>query len=91
MTNFLFDPDIAPVCEGAVHHIASKRFEIGGIDLTNLFARELQKSNPLVNIDISEIEKLKEQYACCAEDQSTFDETQNSCQTEKHTLPDGQV
>ncbi|XP_020096548.1 actin-related protein 7 isoform X2 [Ananas comosus] len=83
--------DIAPVCEGAVHHIASKRFEIGGIDLTNLFARELQKSNPLVNIDISEIEKLKEQYACCAEDQSTFDETQNSCQTEKHTLPDGQV
>ncbi|URE33407.1 Actin-related protein [Musa troglodytarum] len=27
--------DIAPVCEGAVQHIASKRFQIGGIDLTN--------------------------------------------------------
>jgi len=26
-------PDIAPVCEGAVQHIASKRLEIGGVDL----------------------------------------------------------
>ncbi|KAK1325664.1 Actin-related protein 7 [Acorus calamus] len=83
--------DIAPVFEGAVQHIASKRFEIGGIDLTNLLARELQKSNPSVNIDISEVEKLKEQYACCAEDQVAYEETQKSCTSEKHTLPDGQV
>ncbi|KAM0936142.1 putative Actin family, ATPase, nucleotide binding domain-containing protein [Dioscorea sansibarensis] len=83
--------DIAPVCEGAVQHIASKRFEIGGIDLTKLLAQELHKSNPMVNIDISVVEKLKEQYACCAEDQDDFEETQKSCQTEKHTLPDGQV
>ncbi|KAG1348012.1 actin-related protein 7 [Cocos nucifera] len=82
--------DIAPVCEGAVQHIASKRFEIGGIDLTNLLAQELHKSNPSVNIDISEVEKLKEQYACCAEDQTAFEEIQNSCQKEQHTLPDGQ-
>lgn len=83
--------DIAPVCEGAVQHIASKRFEIGGIDLTNLLAQELHKSNPSVIIDISEVEKLKEQYACCAEDQTTFEEIQNSCQIEQHILPDGQV
>ncbi|KAH0453950.1 hypothetical protein IEQ34_018274 [Dendrobium chrysotoxum] len=83
--------DIAPVCEGAVQHIASKRFEIGGIDLTNLLAQELRKTNPQVQIDINEIEKLKEQYACCAEDQSSFDSTLNSCQKENHVLPDGQV
>lgn len=83
--------DIAPVCEGAVQHIASKRFEIGGIDLTKLLAQELHKSNPLAKIDFSEIEKLKEQYACCAGDQTAFEETQNSCQKETHTLPDGQV
>lgn len=83
--------DIAPVSEGAVQHIASKRFEIGGIELTNLLAQELHKSNPLVNIDISDVEKLKEQYACCAEDQFVYEEAQKSCPTEKHTLPDGQV
>ncbi|XP_073005214.1 actin-related protein 7 [Typha latifolia] len=83
--------DIAPVCEGAVQHIASKRFEVGGIDLTNLLAQELRKSNPSVNIDISEVEKLKEIYACCAEDQAAFEGIRNSCQKEKHTLPDGQV
>lgn len=83
--------DIAPVCEGAVQHIASKRFEIGGTELTNLLAQELRKSNPSVSIDISEVEKLKEQYACCAEDQTAFEEIQNSCQKEQHTLPDGQV
>ncbi|XP_020271536.1 actin-related protein 7-like [Asparagus officinalis] len=83
--------DIAPVCEGAVQHIASKRFEIGGIDLTKLLAQELHKSNPLVNIDFSEVEKLKERYSCCAEDQTAFEKTQNSCQRETHTLPDGQV
>ncbi|KAG6536726.1 hypothetical protein ZIOFF_001793 [Zingiber officinale] len=83
--------DIAPVCEGAVQHIASKRFQIGGIDLTNLLAQKLKKSNPLVKIDISEVEKLKEQYACCAEDQTSFEETENKCPTETHTLPDGQI
>jgi actin-related protein 7 len=84
-------PDIAPVCEGAVQHVASKRFEIGGTDLTNLFAQELKKSNPSVNIDISDVERLKEQYACCTEDQLAFEDIGSSCQPEKHTLPDGQV
>ncbi|KAL5210927.1 hypothetical protein ABZP36_006550 [Zizania latifolia] len=83
--------DIAPVCEGAVQHIASKRFDIGGTDLTNLFAQELKKSNPSVNIDISDVERLKEQYACCAEDQLAFEAIGNSCRPERHTLPDGQV
>lgn len=83
--------DIAPVCEGAVQHIASKRFEIGGIDLTKLLAQELRKSNPLVSIDISEVEKLKEQYASCADDQFAYEGIQRSCPAEKHTLPDGQV
>ena len=84
-------PDIAPVTEGAVQHVASKRFEIGGTDLTNLFAQELKKSNPSVNIDISDVERLKEQYACCTEDQLAFDAIESSCQPETHTLPDGQV
>ncbi|KAG6533324.1 hypothetical protein ZIOFF_007191 [Zingiber officinale] len=57
--------DIAPVCEGVVQHIASKRFQIGGIDLTNLLAQKLKKSNPLVKVDISEVEKLIEQYTLC--------------------------
>lgn len=83
--------DIAPVCEGAVQHIASKRFEVGGVDLTNLFAQELKKSNPSVNLDISDVERLKEQYACCAEDQLAFEALESSCQPERHTLPDGQV
>ncbi|CAL9041251.1 unnamed protein product [Musa banksii] len=83
--------DIAPVCEGAVQHIASKRFQIGGIDLTNLLTQELRKSNPLMNIDISEVEKLKEQYARCAEDQVAFEETQRTWPKETHTLPDGQT
>jgi actin-related protein 7 len=83
--------DIAPVCEGAVQHIASKRFDIGGTDLTNLFAEELKKSNSSVNIDISDVERLKEQYACCAEDQMAFEAIGSSCRPERHTLPDGQV
>ncbi|KAJ8458901.1 hypothetical protein OPV22_031827 [Ensete ventricosum] len=83
--------DIAPICEGAVQHIASKRFQIGGIDLTNLLVRELCKSNPLMNIDISEVEKLKEQHARCAEDQAAFEETLRACPKETHTLPDGQT
>lgn len=83
--------DIAPVIEGAVQHIASRRFEIGGVDLTKLLAQELGKSNPLVNISMSDVEKIKEQYSCCAEDELAYDKTKNSCQIEKHTLPDGQV
>lgn len=84
-------PDIAPVLEGAVQHIASKRFEIGGVDLTKLLAQELRKSNPLVKIDVSEVEKLKEQYAVCAEDSVAYEEAQKSSPAERHTLPDGQV
>lgn len=83
--------DIAPVIEGAVQHIASRRFEIGGTDLTKLLAQELGKSNPLVNISMSDIEKIKEQYSCCAEDELAYSKTKNSCHIEKHTLPDGQV
>jgi hypothetical protein len=59
--------------------------------LTNLFARELKKSNPSVNFDISDVERLKEQYACCTEDQLAFEAIESSCQPERHTLPDGQV
>ncbi|KAF6167137.1 hypothetical protein GIB67_029775 [Kingdonia uniflora] len=83
--------DIAPVCEGAVQHIASKRFEIGGVDLTKLLAQELHKANPLVNLSISDVEQIKEKYACCAEDQVAYDRTRSSCQKEEHILPDGQV
>ncbi|XP_071698514.1 actin-related protein 7-like [Rutidosis leptorrhynchoides] len=82
--------DIAPVIEGAVQHVASRRLEIGGADLTKLFADELAKSNPTIKLDISEVEGLKEQYACCAEDDLVYDKTQ-SCEEEQHTLPDGQV
>ncbi|EXB40949.1 hypothetical protein L484_020682 [Morus notabilis] len=83
--------DIAPVIEGAVHHIASRRFEIGGVDLTKLLAQELGKSNPFVNISMSDVEKIKERYSCCAEDELAYGKLESSCQTEKHTLPDGQV
>ncbi|XP_010545133.1 PREDICTED: actin-related protein 7-like [Tarenaya hassleriana] len=82
--------DIAPVLEGAVQHIASKRFELGGADLTKLFVQELGKSNPLMNLNMSDVEKLKHQYACCAEDEVSYEKTQN-CAMEQHTLPDGQV
>lgn len=83
--------DIAPVIEGAVHHIASRRFSIGGADLTELLARELGKSNPLVNISLGDVEKIKEQYATCAEDDLAYEKLQKSCPNEQHTLPDGQV
>lgn len=86
-----FLPDIAPVIEGAVQHIASRRFEIGGVDLTKLLAEELGKSNPTVNLSISDVERLKEQYSCCAEDELAYEKIQRSCQREQHTLPDGQV
>uniref|UniRef100_A0A7N0USI6 Actin-related protein 7 n=1 Tax=Kalanchoe fedtschenkoi TaxID=63787 RepID=A0A7N0USI6_KALFE len=82
--------DIAAVIEGAVQHIASKRFEIGGIDLTKLFAQELLKANPKVNLDIAEAERLKEKYSRCAEDEIAYEKT-NQCKIEKHILPDGQM
>ena len=82
--------DIAPVLEGAVQHIASKRFELGGTDLTKLLAQELGKSNPSMKLSMSDVEKLKEQYAKCAEDEIAYEKTQN-CEIEQHTLPDGQV
>uniref|UniRef100_A0A1J3FTL8 Actin-related protein 7 n=1 Tax=Noccaea caerulescens TaxID=107243 RepID=A0A1J3FTL8_NOCCA len=82
--------DIAPVLEGAVQHIASKRFELGGIELTKLLAQELGKSNPSINLSMADVEKLKEQYANCAEDEIAYAKTQN-CEIEQHTLPDGQV
>lgn len=84
-------PDIAPVIEGAVQHIASRRFELGGLDLTKLFAEELSKSNPHVKLNMSDVEKIKEQYACCADDDAAYKKIQQSCQEEQHTLPDGQV
>lgn len=59
--------------------------------MTKLLAQELGKSNPLVNISMSDVEKIKEQYSCCAEDELAYEKTKNSCQLEKHTLPDGQV
>lgn len=83
--------DIAPVIEGAVQHIASRRFEIGGVDLTKLLAQELGKSNPTVNLNITDVERLKEQYSCCAEDELAYEKIQRLCQREQHTLPDGQV
>lgn len=61
------------------------------MDLTELLHRELSKSNPLVNISITDVEKIKEQFTCCAEDELAYEKTKNSCQTEMHTLPDGQV
>lgn len=83
--------DIAPVWEGAVLHNASKKLEIGGMDLTELFAQELGKSNPSFSLDLSIVEKLKETYACTTEDEKAYEEKINTFQEEKHTLPDGQV
>uniref|UniRef100_A0A2K2C453 Actin-related protein 7 n=1 Tax=Populus trichocarpa TaxID=3694 RepID=A0A2K2C453_POPTR len=83
--------DIAPVLEGAVQHIASRRYEIGGVDLTKLLAQELGKSNPLVNLNASDVEMLKVKYSCCAEDELAYEKTQRSSDEEEHTLPDGQV
>ncbi|KAK8477736.1 hypothetical protein V6N13_097819 [Hibiscus sabdariffa] len=83
--------DIAAVLEGAVQHIASRRFEVGGSDLTKLLAQELGKSNPMVNLSIPDAEKLKEQFACCAEDEVAYDRMLRTSETEEHTLPDGQV
>lgn len=83
--------DIAPVIEGAVHHIASRRFEIGGSDLTKLLVQELAKSNPQVNLKLSDVERIKEKYSCCADDEVAYAKIQHKCHKEQHTLPDGQV
>ncbi|CAA0832772.1 Actin-related protein 7 [Striga hermonthica] len=83
--------DIASVIEGAVQHISSRRFEIGGLDLTNLFAQELRQSNPQLRLNLSDFEKLKERFACCAEDDVAYEKLQQACPEEQHTLPDGQV
>ncbi|KAH9611932.1 hypothetical protein KSS87_017871 [Heliosperma pusillum] len=73
-------------------HIASRRFEIGGADLTKLLAEELGRSNPMVNLKLQDVEKIKEKYAICAEDELAYEKkTQKSCPIERHTLPDGQV
>lgn len=85
-------PDIAPVIEGAVQHIASRRLEIGGSDLTKLLVQELGKSNPGVNISTADAEKLKEKFSCCAEDEHAYKKIMSlNDLEEKHTLPDGQV
>nr|AFK44362.1 unknown [Lotus japonicus] len=49
------------------------------MDLTNFLAQELGKSNPLVNISLSDVEKIKEQYSCCAEDELAYQKTELSC------------
>nr|GEW30695.1 actin-related protein 7 [Tanacetum cinerariifolium] len=81
--------DIAPVIGGAVQHVSSRRLEIGGVDLTKLFKEELAKSSPLMKLDMSEVKKLKEQYACCPDDDIAYGKTLESCPEEKHTFPDG--
>lgn len=58
--------------------------------MTKLLAQELGKSNPQVNISMSDVEKIKEQFSCCAEDELAYAKTQNVA-PEKHILPDGQV
>ncbi|GAB4827761.1 Actin- protein 7 [Ancistrocladus abbreviatus] len=83
--------DIAPVIEGAVHHIASRRFEIGGTDLTSFLAQELSKSNLQINLKMSDVEKLKEKFSRCAEDEVAYEKIQHNCRKEQHILPDGQV
>ncbi|KAI4384666.1 hypothetical protein MLD38_002788 [Melastoma candidum] len=84
--------DIAPVIEGAVQHIASRRFELGGIDLTKLLEQELKKSNPGVHLNIADVERIKEKFSCCAEYETAYAKIMNSnILEEKHTLPDGQV
>nr|ABF99200.1 actin-related protein 7, putative, expressed [Oryza sativa Japonica Group] len=90
-----YDSEQAVLSLYAVGRISGCTVDIGhgkiGTDLTNLFAEELKKSNSSVNIDISDVERLKEQYACCAEDQMAFEAIGSSCRPERHTLPDGQV
>ncbi|VFR00994.1 unnamed protein product [Cuscuta campestris] len=83
--------DIAPVIEGAVQHLASRRLELGGADLTQLLAEKLSISNPMVKFKMSDVEKIKEQYACCAEEDISYDKMQQSILEEEHILPDGQI
>nr|GEV73325.1 actin-related protein 7 [Tanacetum cinerariifolium] len=65
--------------------------EIRGVDLTKLFEEELAKSSPLMKLDMLEVKKLKEQYACCPDDDIAYGKTLESCPEEKHTFPDGHV
>lgn len=59
--------------------------------MTKLLAQELGKSNPDVNLRMSDVERLKEKYSCCAEDELAYEKLLHNCQKEQHTLPDGQV
>ncbi|KAL5682919.1 hypothetical protein ACJX0J_009304, partial [Zea mays] len=45
---------------------------------------------PVLNLDVSDVERLKEQYACCTEDQLAFEGYRKLLPTRK-ALPDGQV
>ncbi|GMH26313.1 hypothetical protein Nepgr_028156 [Nepenthes gracilis] len=78
--------DIAPVIEGAAQHIASRRFDIGGAALTSLLIQKLSKSNPLVNLNVWDVEKLKEQYASC-QDEVIMRKPNSHVSNEKHTRP----
>lgn len=83
--------DIAPVWEGAIQHNAVKRFEVGGQDLTALFAQQLAQSQPHVKLDHATVELLKEKYAVVPEDSADYAALAEACPKVEHTLPDGQV
>ena len=59
--------------------------------MTKLLAQELAKSNPQVNVKLSDVERIKEKYSCCADDEVAYAKIQHNCRKEQHTLPDGQV
>ncbi|KAG6551646.1 hypothetical protein Mapa_006732 [Marchantia paleacea] len=83
--------DIAPVWEGTVQHNAVKRFELGGQELTSLFAMELKKAHPELNLDFPTVEAMKERHAAVAEDHVVYSNYAEDCDTVEHTLPDGKV
>ena len=41
--------------------------------MTKLLAQELDKSNPTVNLNITDVERLKEQYSCCTENEIAYE------------------
>lgn len=51
----LFFPDISPAVEGDVQHIASKRFELGGTELTKLFDKSLENPTRRINLSMSDV------------------------------------
>lgn len=59
--------------------------------MTKLLAQELGKSNPEVNLKVSDVERLKEKFSCCAEDELDYEKLLHNSRKEQHTLPDGQV